>query len=215
MSSTCCHQNELEALIGVDDNEGIVRCLEILVKQNAATEAEKMLLGVLMMMPPIADCARACTIFDGLMDGPKSLEAAAWSAYRYGVLQPDENKNFEPVLNAHSTSSIAHHMLSLVAIADNNQKSFVLENRASREISLFPCNILIALDGDSELRDSERRDLCLIMMDLLVSRSAEADSPVHTVEGLLQRKWENLIAGVRVTTEYWKILESSHQLASL
>lgn len=209
MSLICESKSELEGYIRDGNNKEIVRCLEVLVRQKMATDAQTLLLGVLLLLPPFADYDDGVGIFNDLLTGPKALAAATWSAYGYGVLQPSGTRNFEPILKLYSGSAVARHMLGLIAHADDDQEKYLSESRASRKIEVFPFNILSALDGDPDLEVNERHYLRSVFVDLLVSRSAEADSPVCTVEGLLGRKWDNLISGVRITSQYWSLLTES------
>lgn len=203
MSSTFESTSSLEGLISGDDNAGIVSCLENLISLGSARTEEKLLLGVLLLLPPVADYDGAAEVLDSLLATPCAFEAAIWGAYKYGVLQPDGSRQFESALLARPDSAIAHHMLSLVALADDDLERAVLENRASREIRLFPFNTLSALDNDGSIEEREKQHLLCAVEDLVISRNAEFDPGVRTVEGLLNRKWENLILGTRLTSEYW------------
>jgi len=68
----------LRCAIQADDNIAVVTLLEPKVKDGTATENEKLLCGVLLLMPPFADYEVAASIFCGLLKGDRSFEAAVW-----------------------------------------------------------------------------------------------------------------------------------------
>lgn len=193
----------LRASIEAGDNVGTVGVLEQRVKDGEATESERLLCGVLLLMPPLADYEAAASIFNGMLKGERRFEAAVWDAYRYAVLLPDGERPFEPVLRSSSRSAISAHMLSMVAAACDDPTLALIENRRSRALRLFPFNITEALKRDTELQAASRRCLWQDACDLIVSRAAEADAAVYTVEGALQRHWDNLIVGTRLTSPLW------------
>lgn len=201
MSSTSA--NSLSSAIESNDNEAAVELLEARVKSGTASESEKLLFGVLLLMPPLADYEVAARLFSGMLDGNRGFEAAVWDAYRFAVLMPDGDRRFETVLRAWPQSAIAAHMLSTTASALDDEPQALVENRRSRKLRLFPFNIAEALKRDPGLDTDARDDLWRIAVDLIASRSAELDSAVHTVEAALQRRWENLIVGTRLTTPLW------------
>lgn len=93
--------------------------------------------------------------------------------------------------------------LSNVAAAVDDVSRALAENLRSRTQRLFPFNIVEALKRDSSLQSDEKSELWRIACDLIVSRSAESDAAVCTVEGSLQRHWDNLIVGTRLTSQPW------------
>jgi len=202
MSSTFaeCLRRATEAA----DNEAVVNLLEPRVKDGTATESQRLLCGVLLLMPSLADYEAAASVFAGLLKGARGFEAAVWDAYRFAVLMPDGDQSFEEVLRSSPRSAVAAHMLSLVAAARDDMPLALLENRRSRALRLFPFNIAEALKREwGGLQVSTRSELWQSACDLIVSRTAESDPAVCTVEGALQRRWDNLIVGTRVTSQLW------------
>lgn len=201
MSSTFAES--LRRAIEVADNAATVALLEPRVKDGTATESEGLLCGVLLLMPPLADYEAAASIFSGLLNGDRCFEAAVWDAYRFAVLLPDGEQSFEEVLRSSSGSAVAAHMLSMVAAASDDMSLALAESRRSRALRPFPFNIVEALKWEPGLQANARSDLWQIACDLIVSRSAESDAAVSTVEGALQRRWDNLIVGTRLTSQLW------------
>ncbi|NKC13288.1 MAG: hypothetical protein GKR94_14160 [Gammaproteobacteria bacterium] len=177
--------------------------LEPQVQRGVVSEAESLLCGVLLLLPPLADYEAASDIFSGLLTTPSSFEAAVWDAYRYSVLLPDGDVSFERILRSHSDSAVASHMLSMVARTRGDYSTALAENRRSRLVRLFPFNLSEALKSDSDLSAKARSRYWRVLSDLLVSRTAETDEGVYTVEGMLQQYWDNLILGTRITSELW------------
>lgn len=201
MSST--YANSLSSAIEANDNESAVGLLEPRVKDGTASESERLLCGVLLLAPPLADYEVAAQLFSGMLEGNRAFEAAVWDAYRFSILMPDGDRRFEAVLRASRQSAIAAHMLSATAATLGDEFQALEENMRSRKLRLFPFNIVEALRRDADLNTDARDNLWRIAADLVVSRTAELDSAVHTVEGSLQRRWENLIVGTRLTTPLW------------
>lgn len=193
----------LRRAIEVADGAATVAILEPRVKDGTATESERLLCGVLLLMPPLADYDAAASIFSGLLNGGRAFEAAVWDAYRFAVLLPDGDRSFEELLRSSSWSAVAAHMLSMVAAACDDISLALIENRRSRALRPFPFNIAEALKREPGLQASARSDLWQSACDLIVSRSAESDAAVYTVEGALQRHWDNLIVGTRLTSQLW------------
>ncbi len=191
-----------EAIKGAD-NAAAVALLEPRVNDGTATDSEQLLCGLLLLMPPLADYEAAACIFGSMLNGERRFEAAVWDAYRFAVLLPDGDRSFEIVLRSSSRSAIAAHMLSKVAAACNEVSLSLIENRRSRALRLFPFNITEALKREPSLQANARSDLWQNACDLIVSRSAESDAAVCTVEGSLQRRWDNLIVGTRLTSQLW------------
>lgn len=189
--------------IETGDTKTVVSILEPRILDGSATEAESMLCGVLLMLPPIADYEVAANIFSGLFTKLCGFEAAVWDAYRYSVLLPTGGVQFEEVLRAHQGSAISLHMQSMVSRMRGDFSAALVENRGSRQIRLFPFNLSEALKNDNDLDVDTQKQYWQVFCDLLVSRSAESDEPVHTVEGMLQQYWDNLILGTRITSELW------------
>jgi hypothetical protein len=201
MSSTFAES--LRSAIEVTDNSTAVELLESRMKDGIASEEERLLCGVLLLMPPLADYEAAANIFCGMLSGRRGFEAAVWDAYRFAVLLPDGDRPFEAVLRSSSRSAVAAHMLSMVAASCDDMVLALTENRKSRALRLFPFNITEALKCDPDLQRDARNDLWQIACDLIVSRSAELDPAVHTIEGALRRRWDNLIIGTRMTSQLW------------
>lgn len=193
----------LRDAIEVADGAAIVALLEPRVKAGSAAESEALLCGVLLLMPPLADYEAAASIFSSLLKGRRGFEAAVWDAYRFTVLLPDGDTSFEEMLRSVSGMPIAAHMLSMVAASRNDMPLALSENRRSRSLRPFPFNIVQALKLEPGLSASARCDLWQNACDLIISRSAESDAPVFSVEGALQRHWENLIVGTRLTGSLW------------
>lgn len=205
MLSTLEIRSELASCIAMQDNESVVSLLEILVERGDALDEERMLLGVLLFLPPVADYDAALETFEKLLQSPRSFEAASWQAYCFANLHPDGSRRFEEVLKARG-GSIAQHLLSLVSLADGNYDAFFDQNMRSRQSRLFPFNILSLLDHGMATDDSEKSKLISTFQDLVVSNNAESDSTVFTVDGLLSRKWDGLILGTRLSSPFWQFV---------
>jgi hypothetical protein len=200
---TSSFEELLHCAIGADDNAAVVALLEPKVKDGSATEAETLFCGVSLLMAPFGDAEAAASIFFGLLKGNRRFEAAVWDAYRFAVLMPDGDRTFEMVLRSFPQSAVSAHMLSMVADMDGNISLALAENRRSRAMQPFPFNITKALYRDPTLDKDTRDDLWKSVGDLMVSRSAQNDEGVCTIENSLQRYWENLIVGTRVTATVW------------
>jgi hypothetical protein len=201
MSST--YADSLRSAIESDDSESAVELLEPRVKEGTASESEKLLCGVLLLLPPLADYEAAARVFADMLTGIRAFDAAVWDAYRFSVLMPDGDRRFESILRDFRRSAVAAHMLSATAAASNDDEEALRQNRLSRQLRLFPFNIVEALRRDTEMAPATRDRLWRIATDLVISRSAESDATAHTVEGALQRQWDSLIVGTRLTTPLW------------
>jgi len=190
--------------IEADNTEAIVSILEPRILEGSASDAECLLCGVLLLLPPIADYDAATDVFSGLLAKPCSFEAAVWDAYRYSVLLPDGDSSFQRVLRANPDSAISLHMLSMVSRMRGDDSAALVDNRKSRMIRLFPFNLSEALKYDNDLDSESRMKYWRVFCDLLASRTAESDKCAHTVEGMLQQYWENLILGTRITSQLWE-----------
>lgn len=202
-STSSTFASALQDAIKGADNAAAVALLEPMVNEGTVTDSERLLCGVLLLMPPLADYEAAASIFSSMFNGERRFEAAVWDAYRFAVLLPDGDRSFEAVLRSSSRSPIAAHMLSMVAAACDDVSLSLIENRRSRALRLFPFNITEALKREPGLQANARGDLWWNACDLIVSRSSESDAAVCTVEGALQRRWDNLIVGTRVTSQLW------------
>lgn len=197
----------LDQALASSHNAVAVEVLESRIKNGVATEAERPLCGVLLLMPPWADYEAASSIFgDMLRNGGRSFDAAVWDAYRYSVLMPEGDRRFEMRLRDSPQSAVSAHMLSLLASSAGDVSQALEENRRSRALRLFPFNIVEGLRRELSLSSDERSHLWRTACDLIFSRTAELDEPVHTVEGSLQRHFDNLILGTRLTTPVWEDL---------
>jgi hypothetical protein len=202
----------LRSEIEKNDNSQVVKLLESRVREGVATEAERLLCGVLLLLPPHADYEASAKIFGALFGGDRRFEAAVWDAYRLSVLLPDGDRSCEKILQSAPGSAVAAHMIGLIAASNGDYPLALKENRRSRSIRLFPFNVVEALKYDAELSRDVKNDLWRSACDLIISRSAEHDVSVSTVEGALQRRWENLILGSRLTSYLW--LEMSGRFES-
>lgn len=197
------YAESLSRALESEDNDAAVNLLESRISAGSATEGERLLCGVLLLLPPFGDYEAAADIFRGLLGGRRCLDAAVWDAYRFSVLLPDGDRTFEKVLGAFGGSAVAAHMRSKVARACNDVSRSLEEGRRSRELRLFPFNIADGLKHEVALTPQEKIGLWRTLSDLVVSRAAESDSPVSTVEGALQRRWDNLILGTRLSSQVW------------
>jgi hypothetical protein len=195
--------------IEAGDNEAVVSILEPRVLEGSASETESMLCGVLLLLPPLADYEAAANIFSGLLSKPCGFEAAVWDAYRYSVLLPDGDTSFERVLRARPDSAVSLHMQSMVSRMRGDYSAALVDNRKSIMARLFPFNLSEALKNDNDLNVETQKKYWRVICDLLVSRTAESDECAHTVEGLLQQYWDNLILGTRITSELWNEYQST------
>ncbi|MBT2745118.1 MULTISPECIES: hypothetical protein [unclassified Lysobacter] len=201
MSST--YAEALRAALLAGDNSLVVSLLEARIKQGLASESERLLCGVVLLMPPLADYEGAAALFSGLLGSSRGFEAAVWDAYRFAVLLPDGDRTFENVLRSHDQSAIAAHMLGLLASADGDTAQALTCNRRSRALRPFPFNLVQALRLDFALPSAEKAVFWHLISDLVVSTTAESDAQAGTVEGALQRRWDNLIVGTRITSPLW------------
>jgi hypothetical protein len=99
-----------------------------------------------------------------------------------------------------SASEAALDLLSQVALAVGRFESFSQLNHASRTIRQFQSNIIAALENG--LAPGEADALKQAFNDSLLSGHAESDPPVSSVNGLLERLWDNQITGARLTRPY-------------
>lgn len=197
------YDSRLQEALSHSDQTTVVGILERRMAENTATASERLLCGVSLLMPPFVDYEAASRVFVSLLDGDRSFEAAAWDAYRFAVLLPDGDSRFEKFLTCCPHSAIAAHLLSMLAAARGEPSLALSENRRSRKLRLFPFNIADAFKIEPALTADERSALWWATCDLVVSRSAESDEPVSTVEGALQRLWDSQILGTRLTTVIW------------
>lgn len=202
MSST--YADALRAALLAADNSSAVSLLEARINQGLANESERLLCGVMLLMPPLADYEGASMVFSGLLDGSRAFEAAVWDAYRFSALLPNGDRAFENVLRSHDRSAIAVHMLGLLACADGDTAQALACNRRSRALRPFPFNLVHGLRLDFALHAAEKVDFWRLICDLVVSTTAESDAQVGTVEGALQRRWDNLIVGTRIASPLWE-----------
>ncbi|SEP09943.1 hypothetical protein SAMN02800692_3658 [Luteibacter sp. UNC138MFCol5.1] len=61
-----------------------------------------------------------------------------------------------------------------------------------------------ALKIDSSINAEEQAYLHKVFKDLVVTRHAELDEPVCTVEGMISRYKDNQIFGYRLTSMFWE-----------
>lgn len=195
--------SELSRALKNDDNESLVSILEPRVLAGEASEAEALLCGVLLLLPPFADYEAASDVFIRMLGSERAVEAAIWDAYRFAVLMPDDSCKFESILISMKNSAVAAHMLSMVYSARGELSKAILQSRRSIALRPFPFGVVNWLRLDASASDEERRLGWATAIDLVISRSAESDQPVTTVEGALQRRWDNLILGTRLTTALW------------
>lgn len=202
MSSIYDSSTLLEAVQN-DDTEVVVSLLEPRVDRGEASELERMICGVLLLMPPFADYEAAKNIFFGLMNSSRKVEAAVWDAYRHAVLMPDDDCPFEDILIQQKDSSIAWHMLSLNTNSRGDSEKAAKENEISRGIKLFPFNVVEYLKNGRGASVYDRSKMWSVLCDLIVCKKAEDDDPPKSLEGMLESYWENLILGTRITSTLW------------
>ena len=181
-----------------------VDLLEGQLARGVATERERLLLGVLSLLPPIADYDAAARIFLALEGTALGFEAAVWDAYRFATVLPSGSTWFSRPLRSCSTKGVATHMLSHVELALGNVEAAIAFNRESRAARSFPFNLVLALKIDPALDSDSRRSIWDTARELVVSRQAELDAPVGSTEASLQRRWDNLILGTRLTSVVWE-----------
>lgn len=197
------YNESLQQAISSHNSPAIVEALEPRVYAGEATEAECLLCGISLLMPPFADYEAASKIFSKILNGERYLEAAIWDAYRFAVLLPTGSQAFDGVLEFNKESSVAAHMRGMVAAANSDFALALQENRRSRSLRIFPFNAIEGLRRDVDLDASAKINLWRLAGDLMVSRAAERDAAPSTVEGALQCHWDNLILGTRITSYLW------------
>jgi hypothetical protein len=197
-------EQELANHIAVGSSGEIIECIERRAAGMAIDLKERLLYGVLLLFPPFAEPEAAKQVFATLLESPLQFNAAVWDAFRYATLMADEDRAFEPVLTRRSHSAVASHMLSQVALAEGRFEAFSQLNHASRTIRQFPSNIIAALENG--LAPGEADALKQAFNDSLLSGHAESDPPVSSVDGLLERLWDNQITGARLTRPYLRHL---------
>ncbi|TWB35399.1 hypothetical protein [Nitrospirillum viridazoti] len=195
--------NEISSLIENESAEEVVSALEKKIGAGAASEDEKILCGIMLMMPPFADYEASAEIFGAMMKGRRAVDAAIWDAYRFSVLLPVGDEGFEPILQKRRDSAVAAHMRSTVAAARGQMDLSIAENRLSRSLRIFPFNAIDGINRDVNLSISQKKYLWIAACDLVISRSVEKDARPKTVVGAIQRYWDNLIIGNRLTNILW------------
>jgi len=204
MASIYVPRSDLEAGLLAGDGELIVEKLEQLVACGKASQNEQLLLGILLLFPPYVDPEGAVSVLRNLLDGERGFDAAIWTALTWTSQMPVGDRAFVGILEAHERSPVAHHMLSALAWSDGNAELALHHSRISRKIELFPFNIMRALKIDPLIDAEEQAYLHKVLKDLVVTRHAELDEPVSTVEGMISRHKDNMIFGYRLTSMFWK-----------
>lgn len=204
MTSTYVPRSDLEASLLRGDGEPLVEKLEQLVSCGKASLNEQLLLGILLLFPPYVDPEGAVSVLRNLLDGERGFDAAIWIALTWKSQMPVGDRAFVGILEAHERSPVAHHLLSAVAWSDGNTELALHHNRISRKIELFPFNIMRALKIDPSINAEEQAYLHKVFQDLVVTRHAELDEPVSTVEGMISRYKDNQIFGCRLTSMFWE-----------
>jgi hypothetical protein len=195
--------SELSQAIQDYDNEAVVSMLEPRALAGEATQAETLLCGVLLLLPPLADYEAAAGMFGRLLQGERGTEAAIWDAYRFSTLMPNGSFDFEVTLRSMKHSAVAAHMLSMMHYAKGEFSEALDQSRRSIALRPFPFGVVNWLKLDASASHEERSLGWAMACDLVISKSAESDQPVFTVEGALQRRWDNLIMGTRLTSVLW------------
>lgn len=201
MSAT--YGTQLRSSLLARDSPATVALIEPRIRSGHATQSEALLCGVLLLMPPLVDEAAAALVFAGLLSGERRFEAAVWDAYRYAILVPDGEQLFMPLLLGAETSAISAYIQSLVASAHGDTPKAIAENRRSVELRPFPFNLMRLLELNPDTPMNEKTAIWEMICDLVVDRSVEKAANAATVEGALQRHWENLIEGTRLTSPLW------------
>jgi hypothetical protein len=192
------------------NDEEIISIVEEKIRLKVANENEVLLCGLLMLSPPVADAEKASSLFKSIFGGNRSLEAAIWDAYRYSYFFP-ENSDFKDILNKENQYPIAAHILSLVDKVDGHMEDALEKNRLSRSIRIFPFNALEALNIDYELSGEDRMELWDKINDLIIIKDVDRSREILTIDGYLQRYWDNLITGTRITSVLWDYYKSKYQ----
>ncbi|MFO0728156.1 MAG: hypothetical protein U1E65_30525 [Myxococcota bacterium] len=200
MSST--YAETVRALLLARDNATLVPLLEQRVKEGSATESEHLLCGALLLMPPFVDDEAARAVFGGVQ-GPRRFEAAVWDAYRFAVLTPEHDEGFMDTLRAHRSSAVAAYMLSKVADMVGDLPRAREERHRSLRLRPIPFDVIQVLRRDP-LEPDQKLELWRTLQDLMLSVNVELEPPATTIEGSLQRLWDNLIVGTRVTSVLWE-----------
>lgn len=201
MSSTFAE--DLQNAIKEYDSSKVVPLLEPKVHDGTATESERLLCGILLMMPPFADYHAAPLIFNSLHNGTRRFEAAVWSAYHYTVILPDGDTKFKNTLLSFPYSSIAAYFLSEFFGLIKNPHKELIEIRRSVSLRMFPFNTIRLIRIDEELSIDDKRNLFKIASDLILDKDICNSGNPSTIEGMIQSHWDNLITGTRITKELW------------
>lgn len=207
LTSDSCN---LANLISEDDTEALVELFEEKIEQGNASDTEILLCGIMLLLPPFADYDAAKELFKSLFNSSKRVEAAIWDGYRHAILMPDDDKRFEKILKDHTDSAVVLHILSLNSIASDNYERAVEENRNSREIRLFPFNLIEYLKNGEGIDENINTNSYRLLNDLIIKKDLENDQFPTTLEGLLSYYWDNLIIGTRITSLLWSEYEDKY-----
>lgn len=194
----------LERALRFGDNEAMVTLLQPLSSQGVASPEQELLLGIKLMMPPVADYGASLSVLAQWRHSEFSFEAAVWAAYCDYALSPSSIRSFEAVLHRENSSAIALHMLCMIARFNRDEKTAIKLNRQSRSINKFPANLIVALQLEVDLPKNDKRMLWREADRLIVHRSVEKVPTCTTIRDELNLYWSNLILEDRITTSLWE-----------
>lgn len=194
----------LESLIA--SPEACVTFLEPLYQQQQLSEHYTLVLGVSLMLPPVADMCAALEVFSRLLTGKRHCEAAVWCMYVYHFCPT--NTTFVEHLEACSTSAEAEYMRAEYAVRNANLDEFVDWIDRSLALRWFPNNIRQKVRLDGTLTKQERQKWVGFWQSRVIDRKAEYRLDPHTSDELLQQCWEEYILGTHMSSVVWESLSS-------
>lgn len=174
-------------------------------RAGTATGSDILSAAILMFSPPFSDAGAAREMLSPLLDSDLQVPAAVWDVWGYidDTLAGCRPTRALAVLAERPGSALAQFTRATFAALDDPDEAVRL-NRLSLDLRRFPNNLLMAIQRDPELTLGQRRTLYAQIDDLMLSRTAESDRRCTTLDGWVQRYWDECIYGTRATAMYWQ-----------
>lgn len=193
---------EADQAIRQQHGDGLLAILERAYEKSQLGPKEILLYGIVLMMPPYVDYESAEDVLIRSLQSSERRHAAIWHAYMYTTLSPT-NSLFVATIEADPKCEVSAYMMARYHNIEGNYEGSLKWVRRSCDIAMFPHNLVFHLIHDPTLDPLARSRIVSQIEHRVLTKEAENGPPPKDVDALYRDYWEELILGVRMTSENW------------
>ena len=191
---------ELDVYISKRDTEFAVPVLEKYYEKKLLEPSDRLLLGVLLLLPPFADHPKVRECLETNLGTEFEFESLVWLQYNW-MFWP-KGETYDERLSEYQNHSVACYMFALKAEYNDCTSETIEWIKKGLQVSPFP-NLLDLADSYAticpEFSGSKAKAKGLIKV-----RDLEKHSPPDNRQQVASYYWDHLILGTKVTTPIWE-----------